>query len=313
MRTRTPGRIIRAAARWLCAGRTVSHVIEPAIADVQHERDAALAAGRPWRARWAVAAGYAGIWKALGLCAGESLLRGLPGDDTPDSTPVIRTIALAFLGFLVATALLVLPPYLSTPGWIRHDAVLLVATLVPQALPIGLSLGLAVGIAGALCRTAVTGRTLLLVFILGASASLANLATREWLIPDSNQMFREAVSRRTGNTAALSRGLSETPLSELVGRNDALAAHHVRMMAAVCTAPLVLAVFSLAMSTITRRRIVAALFSLAGPAGYYAFLWSLDSRSTAGLMRATGMALPLVLLASASWLLLGSAARRAQR
>lgn len=310
-----PGHLIGSVARRVASARTMERIVEPAIADLQHERDAALAAGRPWRARWAVVAGHVGLCKALAMCAAAALMRGFRGSDSPDSLPIGRSLGMATLAFFIVTALLVLPPLLSVPPRIRSNPMLLIVTLVPQAIPISIAFGLAIGIAAALCRTAVTRRTLLFVLVFGVAASAASLATREWMIPESNQMFREIVARERGITIAPTRGLIETPLSDLLRRGDAQSAEHLKMMAAVCLAPVVLAVFSFAMSTLTRRRLAAALLSVAGPLIYYEFLWNLAARSTdlpatATWVGTAALWLPIAFLAFASILLLTSAGRR---
>lgn len=310
------GRYLRAAARLLCSKKTIAGVIEPAIADLQHERDAASAAGHRWRARRVAAAGYAGVCKALALCARDALVRGVTGRGAPDEAAG-GVIGLALLAFAVVTALLVLPPLHGVKPWLRTNVTFVTLCLVPQAVPLSLPFGIAIGIGAGLCGRPITRRVLTLVLFMGLAATALSFATREWMIPASNQTFREIVARQAGVTVTLQRGLNETPLSQLARRDDDRSKHHLQLMLAVCAGPLALAMFSAAASTLTHRRAFAGLLSLAGPAIYYVLLWTLDSRlrgagQAPAWLTTAGLWLPVAALTLPSLARLRSAARRAR-
>jgi hypothetical protein len=110
---RAPGQHLRRLAAWLCDERTMSRVIDPAVADLQHEYKEAWRAGNGGSR--SLLASYAGTWKVLAYCAARSLLRGVPAWFRSDRSLVGRTVRLASAVGLAITVLLSLPPLLARP------------------------------------------------------------------------------------------------------------------------------------------------------------------------------------------------------
>ncbi len=74
---RPPGWRLHALAVLLCKKKTLHQVVEPLLADLQHEYYTALANGRPWNASWGRVRDTIGFFKALGLSALVQLSKDL--------------------------------------------------------------------------------------------------------------------------------------------------------------------------------------------------------------------------------------------
>ena len=106
------------AARW-CSPRTMERVIEPALADVQTEYEAAARDGRIWRSRWIRIAGHAAFLKVLAWVIAERALDALRGATASDRHALGRTFAVFAAVTALGTGLLTLPPLLAE--WSRCD------------------------------------------------------------------------------------------------------------------------------------------------------------------------------------------------
>ncbi len=100
------------AARW-CSARTMERVIEPALADVQTEYEAAAQDGRLWRSRWICIAGHAAFLKVLAWVIAERALDALRGATARDRHALGRTFAVFAAVTALGTGLLTLPPLLA--------------------------------------------------------------------------------------------------------------------------------------------------------------------------------------------------------
>ena len=100
------------AARW-CSPRTMERVIEPALADVQTEYEAAAQDGRIWRSRWIWIAGHAAFLKVLAWVVAERALDALRGVTASDRYALGRTFAVFAGVTALGTGLLTLPPLLA--------------------------------------------------------------------------------------------------------------------------------------------------------------------------------------------------------
>src|SRR6185295_13556490 len=69
-----PGTRLRSLAARLFDTSTMERLIDPAIADLQHEHEDAIRRGLVWRGRWIRLAGYAAFWKvaAMGISRASS-------------------------------------------------------------------------------------------------------------------------------------------------------------------------------------------------------------------------------------------------
>lgn len=271
-----PGRWLRSSAQLICRPRTLERLIDPMISDLQIEYAAALGS---WRRRAVVLlSAYAGFWKALALhCV---LSSGDPVEPRGDAM-LRRAIGFSCLGFVLVTVLLTLPPLVDgiPLGSGRSRPVMLILTLLPQALPISLPVGVCIGIMNAMRTSALTRQHLVVTLTIAFAATCLVLAVMEWGLPWGNQAFRQMVIAELtdGRIVHVEPGLNELGFSGLARRTDVPAVRHYHLMWALGFAPIPLAVFSLAVGAHVRRAAVRAGLILAAVFAYYAVLWVSDS------------------------------------
>src|SRR4051812_133130 len=85
-----PGTRLRAFAKRICSAAAMEQLIDPAIADLQHEHEDAVRRGLKWRARSVLVAGYSAFWKVAAVAAVRH-----PTDErgAVDERSVSRTVA----------------------------------------------------------------------------------------------------------------------------------------------------------------------------------------------------------------------------
>jgi hypothetical protein len=206
-----PGTRLRSLAAGLFAPSTMERLIDPAIADLQHEHDDAVRRGLVWRGRWIRLAGYAAFWKVAGMAAAGHALRERTA---ADDRSVRRTVGFSLVAVIALTAVLVWPGFsrFERPG--TGSTVRLLMYLVPQALAIALPLGLVFGILLGLRNRAATTRAKWTITALAIGCSAVAFIIVAWLMPEANQAFRELTAGRR-----LMRGLNELTLSQLARRD----------------------------------------------------------------------------------------------
>ena len=207
-----PGRILHRLAATVCSTHTVERIVEPAIADLQKEYWAV--ADRVRRVR-VLMAGYAAILQVIALCA----LRVRVSRD--DGLTIVRTMAWSFTLMIAVTAVLMLPPLSMVDGSVSTTVL---ASLIPQAVPLAIPIGLAFGIALGMSRCTHTRATMRVILLFALAGSLVSFATLAWLMPASNQRFRESLTQKAGVEVRLTKGPNEMTFSELK-RQAAIAAH----------------------------------------------------------------------------------------
>jgi lipopolysaccharide export LptBFGC system permease protein LptF len=204
-------RRIRALAARVFGAATMERVIDPILSDIEVESRAHLERGSLWRARRAIASGYAGLCRAVVLQMLYACAEGCLFDAAAKRTMLASSAALAVL-----TVALMLPSLLRGRLFTQHPGLALY--LVPQAIPLGIPIAVAIGIVWGWSMRP-TGRSMLSqVVVVGTAGVLISLATMEWLVPAASDGFRDSVSRLlapTGRTVNISRGIGERSLSEL--------------------------------------------------------------------------------------------------
>jgi hypothetical protein len=266
---RRPGDRLRAFAARVCSVRALERIIDPAVADLQHEYDSAMGDGRQWRAHIALLVGYVGLAKVLIVCALRSPFADAASVDGRGG--LRSTARIALVSFVIVTALLVLPPSLQgAPVPDGASRVMFFLFLVPQAVPVAIPFALSLGI---LCG--LRGRTATLPLVWGVIAiavigCLASLVTMEWVIPEANQAWREMIAGAIGKPI---RGVGETSLSELFGRSDPYSVQLFHIRAALGFAAIVFSVLAMALAPLIRRRTTAALCALSCPFAYIGWSW----------------------------------------
>jgi hypothetical protein len=264
-------RLRRLAAR-LCDEQTMSRVIDPAIADLQHEHAEAWRAGA-WPSR-SVLASYVGVWKALGYGAVSSRLRGWLIWFMSDRSLVTRTALLAIAVGLTMTVLLTLPPLLATSA--RADQAsewLTFLYLTPQAVAISIPIGLSLAVMYTMRASPMTLRLVGPIAALALLASCLMLIVLDLLVPAANRAFLELTFG-----GQIVRGMNDVRLAELARRSDPYSIHALHMRLSLVVAILTLTGVALGLTSLLRPRWWAAvLMSMAGPTAYWC-LWMLATR-----------------------------------
>ena len=283
-----PGTRLRSLAARLFDAPTLERLIDPMIADLQHEHADAARRGERWRGRWICLAGCIAFWKVSALVLGHASTR-----ERGAGHALGRTIWYAGMTTAATVALLVWVPLRQTRVPTAGNIGLLGIYLLPQALAIALPMGLVGGVLGGLRGRVFSQRSVISLVWLFLAASAAALWIDGWLLPAGNQAFRElSFSLLSGeHTVLLRRGLNELTVVELASTDRFQ--FHFRL--ALACAPLVLGLFSLAMAAARRGRYGAPTIVAVAAAswfGYYTLLYM----SRAG---ATGGSLPAV---TAAWM-----------
>jgi lipopolysaccharide export LptBFGC system permease protein LptF len=176
------------------------------------------------------------------------------------------------------TVALVIPPLVSWPSWQGDPAfaALLSVTLVPQALPLSIPAALGVAVLWAMRGKTVTWRRTGTVLAVSLGFSVAVWVVLEWMMPQSNQAFREMVAARLsdGRVVALEPGLNELGLSRLAQRSDPAAVRQYQLLWALCFASAPLGLLALGLARYIRRAVSAVLLAIALSNAYFAILWA---------------------------------------
>jgi hypothetical protein len=285
-----PGDRLRTFASRLFAVQTMERVIEPILADLQCEYDAARARGLLWRARLSLVRSYCAFAMALfwlGVRTAWST-----DDPRPD---VVRICLVAGVASAIMTVALVIPPLLRWPSWRGDPAftALLSVTLVPQALPLSIPAGLCVAVVWGMRGRAVTWRQAGTVLAVALASTAVVWFVLEWLMPQANQGFRELVAARLsgGRVVTLEPGLSELGLSRLGRRSDPAAVRQYQVLWALCCASVPLSLLALGLARYVKRGLSAVLLATALANAYLAILWA----------RAGGPVEPAVSVSVAAW------------
>ena len=249
-----PGDRLRSFARRFCEPQTMERLIDPVIADLQCEHGDAIRRGQIWRGRRALVNGYMAFWKVVAIGMGGAATRTLI---TADAGAVGRIIRFSGIATTVIVGIMMWPPLRSMRHPFAGKMTLLVVYLLPQALSLALPMGLVFGVMCGLRGRVPTRRSQRAITLLMLATCLAALVIDGWIVPVSNQAFREL-----SFGGRIVRGVNELTLGELwqsarerfvipAITNRRVFEFHFRLAAAF--APLALGLFSLAVATATRR------------------------------------------------------------
>jgi hypothetical protein len=190
-----PGTRLRALANRFCSRQTMERLIDPVIADQQHEYADAVRGGDAWRARWVRVSGCLAFSKVAVVIIGRALTQDAV---TEDRGTIGRTIRIAGVATTLLTALLAAPQLWQQSTQTSSVAAfaLLALYLLPQALAIGLPMGLVFGVLCGLRGRTTAPRSWAIMVVLVAASSIAALGLLGWLLPAANQAFRELSYRQ---------------------------------------------------------------------------------------------------------------------
>jgi hypothetical protein len=188
-----PGRLVHRLASHLCEAKALDRVIEPAIADLQHEYSAAV--GRTSTERvWILFKGHVALLEVIAMSA----LDTCAGPD--DERHVLTRTLLWSLGMTMgAVVVLILLTVAALPG----VPAFFVAVIVPLMLPIAVAVGLVLGIAFGLTGRILTRHTKMVV-VLAATISIAlslGATAMSTSIPFMSQPFRQSIATMLGGRA----------------------------------------------------------------------------------------------------------------
>jgi hypothetical protein len=270
-----PGTRLRSLAARVLDSSTLERLIDPVIADLQHEHEAAIRRGLVWRGRWIRLAGYCAFWKVAAIGISRATSRALIA---PHDGAIGRTIRFSGLATTALTLIFMWPAVwnsLSHPG---HRLALFLA-LVPQALSVALPMGIVFGVFCGLRGRVVTARVRMTIVGLTIVSSLAMIVFVGWILPVSNQVFREVMF---GGPVA--PGTNELTIVELWhAAQDRIVipvitgryAFEFHFRLALGFAPLALGLFSLGMATAKRSAsgiLTVNAFALVSCLAYYTLL-----------------------------------------
>lgn len=285
-----PGSRLRAFAWWCCAD-TLARIVDPLIADLQHEHARAIRAGQIWRSRALQVGGWMALLKVLAICAWRDDLsaRNWTADDR---RALIRSLAFsgAIMVAFTGLNLLTVPTALLRSSHSATSRLLLY--LIPQALTvtvtIGATLGILLGVGGRQFSRRVGAGLVALALV--ASASL--FVNVGWILPGANRAYRVAMFG--GAFAWMPKSTPELTLGEISRTIDVVRREptdpsgwhfgnpplylrdlrfdfHSRW--ALSFSPLVFAWLALLMMRGCRRRWLLALEACGAFLGYYVLLF----------------------------------------
>jgi hypothetical protein len=272
---------LRAFARSFCTAETMERIIDPLIADLRFEHATAHRAGRQWQARWRRIMGYVSFWRTLGMCATRSSVEKSRAWAAADGHAMGRTAGYSCAIIAVLMVLLALLPFYAVADHVNpHEFGKLFVYVLPQAIPIAVVFGLPMGILVALRGRPVTRRIGWSVLAITVVWMAITFSVCAWLLPETNQLFRETVVGR-GRSTGLARGANELTFRELTARLAALKStagvearayvfsFHARMAAAV--APVIWGIFALSMASVTRRTLLSTTIFVLAAITYIAY------------------------------------------
>jgi hypothetical protein len=283
-----PGDRLLALATWVCSARAIERVLGPAIADLRWEYREAQHHHRTWRARWIRATGSLTV---LYLIIGQTCFGGqgsLAASPTTGSS-LARVIAGSVALVVVMTVALVAIVMSNTPFPVAGNLTPLVFYLLPATLPVTVPCGFGLAISQtSLGRSRQRAHG---AFIIATALSLLTFATVGWIMPASNQAYRNTAAGRD-----VMRGFNELTFpeirAELAAEPERLSIWATRDVAdpgftvreaeysyqsrlAISVAPIVVALFAFSLSL--RRRILRRVGMLAMLAIYLG--WYVGMRS----------------------------------
>ena len=262
-----PGRRLRRWAIRVCAVSTLQRLIDPVIADLQHEYARAEATRQRLRAGIALLRGYCAFWRIVAVHVPALwAYHTISEFCTSHRESFMRAFVPAAITMFIVSASLVVEPARRINQSDQPVAWLLILLLLPQSIPFAIPLGLFTGIVEGLRSRPVTIRQVSrTIVIFGLTGTLVSAGAIVWVVPATNQVFRTVIAGRV-----IPKGDGELTPREL--RKDALALrmqgqrvkagyllleYHARW--AVAGAALVFAVFGLGVSTLRLGRVATAL------------------------------------------------------
>ena len=261
----TTGRRLQQWAKRVCSARTMEQLIDPVIADLQHEYARTKATRQMLRARIVLLRGYCAFWIVLAVHVPAMWLhrtiRGLRTLYEESFNGAVMPAVIAMV--IVSVALIAVPAKRSNQDGLL--GIWLLVLLLPQSIPFSIPLSLFTGIVCGLRRRPVTKAVRRTVVILGLAGTLVSASTIVWVVPLANQAFRTAIARRVileGPAEMSSRELRNYAVAlrdqgDLQKAGDLLFSFHARW--ALAGAAVVFSIFGLGVTALRLGRIATVM------------------------------------------------------
>jgi len=261
----TTGRRLRQWANRVCSARTMEQLIDPVIADLQHEYERTKATGQVLRAGFVLLRGHCAFWTVMMVHVPAIWLhRTIGGFRASYQESFIRAVVPAVITMVALSVALVAAPAQSIN---QRDplGIWLLILLLPQSIPFSIPLSLFTGIVCGLRQRPVTRNVRRTVVVLGLAGTLVSASTIVWIVPIANQAFRTVIARRVileGPAEMSSRELRDQALAlrnqgHTAKAGDLLFSYHARW--ALAGAALVFAVFGLGVTALRLGRVATVL------------------------------------------------------
>ena len=314
-----PGLRLRAFAARVCSARTMDRLIDPTIADLQREHVDARRRGAIWTARWVRLRGFLSVATLLAYAAGGDAFHAI-NHWSPGETAYLRRSSIVFLAATVLTTILFAYPQAHRYWGKSDDLSLLTIYLIPSILPLTTAWAAILAIACG-SRERLTRKLTATVLAAAFACSFAMLVDLAWIVPDSNQAFREVTFRRFVSSGELvidqppARGDNEMSMSEL-RRQIALQPDRARRLTftyhsrwSLAFAPLVLAALGVFLVRSIKRIAIRTMIASVLGVGYWVVLGGSRAAMTGGYPVALAAWLPnlvffgvcLIAAAVAAW------------
>jgi hypothetical protein len=265
-----PGDWLRNQCARFCSERTMSGLVDPIIADLQMEHAAAVLDGHRWKAAW------------IRIAACVALLRALPLRATGHGQ-WSRALRLSSASMLLLMLVFVMVNLSSVSGWTQGSQEMLVLLLIPAALGMAFPVGFTVALLYGLARRGASRPVVVAVLASAMVCSTGSILALGWIVPATNQAFREEAAGRSVRKGTNELTLPElrelvhsasAPADLLPQGGNAIAVSYYGRVAFAC-APIALGLFALAV--MARSRVERVVSGSAVLAAYFVYMFTLDS------------------------------------
>lgn len=307
----TKGRRLRRWAGRLCSARTMEQLIDPVIADLQHEYEQANAAQQTLRRTAVLLRGYGAFWRVLTVDIPATWLRRSIGELRASHHDLfVRAVVPAAIAMVAANVSLVVVPAQNINQRGLVGAWLLIL-LLPQSIPFSIPLSLFTGIVFGLRYRPLTTRVRRAVVVVGLAGTLLSAATIVWAVPVANQAFRTTIARRVilkgpselSSRELRARGLALRDQGHLAKAGDLLLSFHARWALAGSAA--VFAVFGLGVAALRLGRVATLLIAATAFVMYVNYFFELSQSRLSSVFSHEGVAFTFAWLPNLLMMLTG--------
>lgn len=307
----TIGRRLYQLANSVCSARTMEQLIEPVIADLQHEHGRVKASPQALRTGLVLLRGYSAFWTVLTVHVPAMWLhRTVSGFRASHRESFSRAVVPAAITMVMVSAALIAEPARRI-GQPDVPAAWLLILLLPQSIPFGVPLSIFTGIVWGLRLRPLTGQVRRIVVVVGLAGTFVSASTIVWVVPVANQAYRTVIARRVileGRGEMSPREIREYALAMRNQGRTAKAGHmlleyHARW--ALAGAAFVFAVFGLGVTALRLGRAGTIMVAVTALVVYVRYFGELG-KSPSSIFSHEGVALTFAWLPNLLVLLTGT-------